>query len=169
MNLQGYREAIAGVSMSPTVTQIFFTFSLLSSYIACLAFYRLFLSPLARIPGPKIAGTHYQRLLLKSPFADSSATTALTSLYAGYHDLYRRGQYVWVIQEMHKKYGKLATIFQSWTAYTHSAKVQSFESDQTSSMSTTRILSTSSTLTHQGSAARNTKQLLTCFEPLVLC
>ena len=30
---------------------------------------------------------------------------ALTSWYNGYHDIIRGGQYVWVIEDMHKKYG----------------------------------------------------------------
>lgn len=47
--------------------------------------YQLCLSPLSAVPGPKLA--------------------AITSLYAFYHDVLRGGQYVWVIQEMHERYG----------------------------------------------------------------
>ncbi|KAK1856543.1 cytochrome p450 [Colletotrichum chrysophilum] len=54
-------------------------------YWVCLAIYRLYLSPLAKVPGPKIA--------------------ALTSWYAAYHDIWRGGQYVWVVEEMHRQYG----------------------------------------------------------------
>ncbi|WPH01289.1 Cytochrome P450 monooxygenase astB [Acrodontium crateriforme] len=50
-----------------------------------LAIYRLYLGPLAKIPGPKIA--------------------ALSSWYNAYYDLVAGGQYVWKIREMHEKYG----------------------------------------------------------------
>ena len=47
---------------------------------------RLYLSPLASIPGPKLA--------------------ALTGWYECYYDLFKPAQYVFKIQELHKKYGK---------------------------------------------------------------
>lgn len=47
--------------------------------------YQLYFSPLAKFPGPKIA--------------------AVTRMYEAYHDFYRWGQYTFVIEEMHKKYG----------------------------------------------------------------
>ena len=47
--------------------------------------YRLFLSPLAAIPGPKLA--------------------ALTSWFELYYDVVLPGQYVFKIKEMHKQYG----------------------------------------------------------------
>ena len=54
-------------------------------YAVCLVIYRLFLSPLAKFPGPKIAAaTHY---------------------YEFYHNFWRQGQYIYRIEEMHKKYG----------------------------------------------------------------
>ncbi|GAM87000.1 hypothetical protein ANO11243_050210 [Dothideomycetidae sp. 11243] len=59
-------------------------------YFATVVVYRLYLSPLANIPGPKIA--------------------AATSLYSAYHDLIRRGQYVRVIEEMHRRYGSVVRI-----------------------------------------------------------
>jgi hypothetical protein len=46
---------------------------------------RLFLHPLAVIPGPKLA--------------------ALTSWYEFYYDVIQPGQYVWHIQNLHAKYG----------------------------------------------------------------
>ncbi|KAI1402050.1 cytochrome P450 [Hypoxylon fuscum] len=59
-------------------------------YILCVGIYRLFFSPLAKIPGPKLA--------------------ALTTWYNAYHDLWRGGQYVWVVEEMHRKYGPIVRI-----------------------------------------------------------
>lgn len=90
MTSPGETRGSFGLSWPPTVNQALLTVSLILSYVICLATYRLYLSPLAKIPGPKLA--------------------ALTSLYAGYHDLYRGGQYVWVIEEMHKKYGPIVRI-----------------------------------------------------------
>ncbi|KAI0179115.1 cytochrome P450 [Hypoxylon sp. FL1284] len=64
--------------------------SLTVCFILGLGIYRLYLSPLAKIPGPKIA--------------------ALTTWYNAYHDLWRGGQYVWVVEEMHRKYGPIVRI-----------------------------------------------------------
>lgn len=47
--------------------------------------YRLYLSPLANFPGPKIA--------------------ALTDWYEFYYDVIKRGKYTWRIAEMHERYG----------------------------------------------------------------
>ncbi|KAI9883757.1 MAG: hypothetical protein M1823_004458 [Watsoniomyces obsoletus] len=57
----------------------------LSSYVVSIAVYRLYFSPVARFPGPKLA--------------------ALTYWYEGYYDLVKRGRYTWKIKEMHEKYG----------------------------------------------------------------
>ena len=55
-----------------------------------LAIYRLYLSPLAGFPGPKIA--------------------ALTQWYECYYDVFApgSGMYMWEIEKMHKKYGTVA-------------------------------------------------------------
>ncbi|KAL9080164.1 MAG: hypothetical protein Q9157_001009 [Trypethelium eluteriae] len=50
------------------------------------SFYRLYLHPLRRIPGPKLA--------------------AITHGYEFYHDAIRHGMYIWEIEKMHQKYGK---------------------------------------------------------------
>lgn len=50
----------------------------------------LYLHPLAKFPGPKIA--------------------ALTQLYEFYHDVVRPGQYTWVIRSMHQRYGPIVRI-----------------------------------------------------------
>jgi hypothetical protein len=54
-------------------------------YLASVAFYRLFLHPLARFPGPKVA--------------------ALTRWYEAYYDVVQNGQFINRIVEMHREYG----------------------------------------------------------------
>ncbi len=54
-------------------------------YIVGGVLYRLYLSPIAHFPGPKLA--------------------AATGLYEVYYDVVKKGKYIWVIEEMHKKYG----------------------------------------------------------------
>jgi hypothetical protein len=54
-------------------------------YLAGLAIYRLYLSPLAKFPGPRLA--------------------ALTKWYEFYYDVVQQGQFTFQIQKMHKKYG----------------------------------------------------------------
>lgn len=51
------------------------------------AFYRLYLSPIAKFPGPKFA--------------------ALTFWYEFYYDVYKRGKYTWKLKELHEEYGVL--------------------------------------------------------------
>jgi hypothetical protein len=58
---------------------------LLLGYLIGLAFYRLYLSPLAQFPGPKLA--------------------ALSQWYEFYYDVVCPGQFIFQIQRMHKKYG----------------------------------------------------------------
>ena len=54
-------------------------------YGLSLVIYRLYFDPLAGFPGPRIA--------------------AATGWYEFYHDVVRRGQCIYKIEEMHKKYG----------------------------------------------------------------
>lgn len=58
---------------------------LLIVYCVYGAVHRLFLSPIAHFPGPRLA--------------------ALTFWYEFYYDVVRSGRYTWRIAEMHKKYG----------------------------------------------------------------
>lgn len=60
-------------------------FVLVFVYIVTLAVYRLYLSPLAKFPGPRLA--------------------ALTLWYEFYYDVVQRGRYTWKIREMHRTYG----------------------------------------------------------------
>ena len=55
-------------------------------YLVSLGVYRLYFSPIARFPGPKLA--------------------ALTFWYEFYYDVVCKGQYSWRIQEVHRIYGK---------------------------------------------------------------
>ena len=57
----------------------------LLAFLATLTFYRLFLHPLANVPGPKIA--------------------AATAWYEFYWDCPQKGRFFTKITEMHKKYG----------------------------------------------------------------
>ena len=58
----------------------------LLAFLATLTFYRLFLHPLANVPGPKIA--------------------AATAWYEFYWDCPQKGRFFTKITEMHKKYGE---------------------------------------------------------------
>jgi cytochrome P450 len=60
------------------------------SYGGWLAIYRLWISPLAQFPGPKLA--------------------ALTMWYEFYYDSFLEGQYTFRIAEMHRKYGPIVRI-----------------------------------------------------------
>lgn len=62
---------------------ILFSFGI---YYISVGFYRLYLSPLAKFPGPRLA--------------------ALTYWYEFYHNVLRRGQYTFEIAKMHEKYGE---------------------------------------------------------------
>lgn len=55
------------------------------AYYVTLAFYRLYLHPLARFPGPRLA--------------------AISTWYEGYYDIYQGGQYTFKIAQLHKQYG----------------------------------------------------------------
>jgi hypothetical protein len=68
-------------------------------YYVTLALYRLYLHPLARFPGPKLA--------------------AVTRLYEGYYDLYQSGQYTFKIAELHKQYGEEDLVPGFSTIFTH--------------------------------------------------
>lgn len=57
-------------------------------YCVSLAIYRLYLSPLAKFPGPKLA--------------------AISLWYEFYYDVIKTGEYVWEIEKMHKEYGQPA-------------------------------------------------------------
>uniref|UniRef100_A0A8H7N2W1 Cytochrome P450 n=1 Tax=Bionectria ochroleuca TaxID=29856 RepID=A0A8H7N2W1_BIOOC len=59
-------------------------------YLTYCAIWRLYLSPIAHIPGPKLA--------------------ALTHLYEMYYNNWLGGKYIWKIQELHDQYGPIIRI-----------------------------------------------------------
>lgn len=60
---------------------------ILTIYLIGGAVYRLYLSPLAKFPGPKLA--------------------ALTLWYEFYFDVVKQGRYTWEIAKMHEQYGTI--------------------------------------------------------------
>ena len=56
-------------------------------YSICLGVYRLYFSPLAKFPGPKLA--------------------ALTLWFEFYFDVVKRGRYTWKIAKLHEQYGAI--------------------------------------------------------------
>ncbi|KAF7512989.1 hypothetical protein GJ744_011255 [Endocarpon pusillum] len=68
-----------------TVVLIVFTL-----YLVGLVIYRLYLSPIAKFPGPKLA--------------------AATYLYEGYYDVVKRGKYTFKIRDLHLEYGPIIRI-----------------------------------------------------------
>ena len=67
-----------------------------TAYCISLAIYRLYISPLAKFPGPKLA--------------------ALTLWYEFYYDVVKRGRYTWKIAELHERYGLLLSLSASPTS-----------------------------------------------------
>lgn len=63
---------------------------LLSAALFYVVLWRLFLSPIANIPGPRLA--------------------ALTGLVEFYYDVVKGGKYLFKIEEWHEKYGKIRTL-----------------------------------------------------------
>ncbi|PYH94159.1 benzoate 4-monooxygenase cytochrome P450 [Aspergillus ellipticus CBS 707.79] len=67
-----------------------FTIFLLGVICFLRSIYRLYFHPLSKIPGPKL--------------------TAITHLYEFYHDVIRRGKFLWEIERMHQRYGPIVRI-----------------------------------------------------------
>ncbi|KAG9232265.1 cytochrome P450 [Amylocarpus encephaloides] len=61
-----------------------------SLYLFSTVVYRLYFSPLAKFPGPRLA--------------------AATLMYEAYYDVVKQGQYTFKIKELHKKYGPIVRI-----------------------------------------------------------
>lgn len=80
-------EIILGQRGGVVVLTLLIVFSL---YLVSLIVYRLFLSPIAKFPGPKLA--------------------AVTYLYENYYDVVKRGKYTFKIRDLHAKYGQSRAI-----------------------------------------------------------
>ena len=65
--------------------------TLIVCYILYGAIYRLYLSPIAKFPGPKLA--------------------ALTFWYEFYFDVIKRGRYTWQLGKLHEQYGPAHRLF----------------------------------------------------------
>src|SRR5947207_15656592 len=63
-------------------------------YVAGVVLYRLYLSPIARFPGPKLA--------------------AATLWYEFYYDYVLNGQYIFKIKELHRQYGQFIHPQSQW-------------------------------------------------------
>ena len=73
------------VQIKPTVLLFASTCGIFFCYLLSLGIYRLYFSPLAKFPGPRLA--------------------ALTNWYEFYYELIQAGQFTSKIQELHKQYG----------------------------------------------------------------
>jgi hypothetical protein len=73
---------LRGRSAVLAITFIIFSFLCL----VVLTIYRLYLSPIAKFPGPKLA--------------------AATYLFEGYYDVVKRGKYTFKIRDLHAEYGQ---------------------------------------------------------------
>ena len=108
----------------PTLLLVSFAFLL---YSISLVTYRLFFSPIAKFPGPKLA--------------------ASTFWYEFYYDVIKKGQYTWKLAELHKKYGIPICLLMHPHEHplTLPNKAQSSASTPTNSTSTTPTTTTPST------------------------
>lgn len=77
-------------SFYPTSQLVTWTLLCLLAHYVCLVIYRLYLSPLRMIPGPKLA--------------------AATYLHEFYYDAICNGRYLWKIRELHQQYGPIVRI-----------------------------------------------------------
>lgn len=80
MGLKAQIEAIPPKALVAGLTGSFLV------YLVGLVVYRLYLSPLAKFPGPKLA--------------------AATKWYEFYYEVVKRGQFQFLINDLHKQYGK---------------------------------------------------------------
>lgn len=92
MDIMNFRESVSENLARYTNGTIFTVlFASWISYLISLSFFRLYLSPLAKFPGPKVA--------------------ALSKWYEAYYEIILSGQYYRRIDELHDIYGWYTSIF----------------------------------------------------------
>lgn len=77
---------VAKISSVSATEALVWVLVLIVLYNLALVTFRVYLSPLSKFPGPKLA--------------------AATLWYEFYYDVVRRGKFAWEIKRMHKIYGK---------------------------------------------------------------
>ncbi len=96
-------------------TILWLPFAAAALYGLGLASYRLFFSPLAKFPGPKLA--------------------ALTRKYELYYEAVQNYEYLWKIKKLHQQYGRCINVTRrvfSIVRLRHAAHLRSYHSHQPS-------------------------------------
>jgi hypothetical protein len=92
----GFIEQVQKLHPGDVVAGLFVTWL---AYFVARGTYRLYFSPLAKFPGPKLA--------------------ALTKWYEFYYEVVEKGHYTFKIEELHKIYGERKLFSQSCTKTKH--------------------------------------------------
>ncbi len=110
-----WKMAVTNLLTRPSLALPIIALLVWLSYLVGIVVYRLYLSPIAKFPGPKLA--------------------ALTKWYEFYYEVIRKGQFTFHIDELHNRYGTcmrlLSCIINSFT------QGPSFESHRKSFISET--------------------------------
>ncbi|KAF8867135.1 cytochrome P450 [Acephala macrosclerotiorum] len=78
-------------------------------YTIAPGIWRLYFSPIAKFPGPKLAALTYGKISTKN---DPPTLWILLTIarYETYYDIFCGGEYLWKIQKLHEKYGSTISI-----------------------------------------------------------
>ena len=87
MNLMDISQNLRNLPPGTLLSGLFISWV---AYLIGLAFYRLYLSPISKFPGPKLA--------------------ALSRWYEFYYEVVKKGQFSFHIQKLHQKYGKICLL-----------------------------------------------------------
>ncbi|KAF7917662.1 uncharacterized protein EAE98_010078 [Botrytis deweyae] len=87
---------------------------LITTFLVCqvtLVVYRLYFSPLAKFPGPKLAAASLCKRKFLEEEKDCLIVVSLQEMrYEFYYDVWRDGQFTFKIRELHKVYGPIIRI-----------------------------------------------------------